>query len=105
MPASSPPELRADGMGMYVWEDKLHPGHSEALCFEFEPSEEAVERVFFVNGEAVIEAPGSPRLPSRSSTPSTASNVLRGGRGKLQYSRGPCARESTWMALPSWGPF
>jgi len=98
-PGSLLSELRADGTGMYVWDDKLNPGHSEALCFELDAGDMPAV-VAFVAGEAVLEAPRSPHARSRASRVSSGADghvplaAPEFTRGTLQYSRGPCAREN-----------
>ena len=62
------PRLRADGSGIYVWEDKQQPGLLEAVSFEATPAPLAVQ--------AGVDAAAQPNM------------------GTLIYSRGPCAREN-----------
>ena len=62
------PHLRADGSGIYVWEDKQQPGLVEAVLFEMTPAPLAVQ--------AGVDSAVEPTV------------------GTLIYSRGPCAREN-----------
>ena len=74
-PPLSTPELRADGLGCYVWRDPAHPEILEAVCFQSVVPAEAV---------------GAPA----SAEPAGAEPGSAGMTGTLVFSRGPCAREN-----------